>query len=744
MVDRGRGHDSQLPAVPSPLGASIMPYDITATYSGDASFSSSAGTATAALTITPAISLTSVTSPTADVIFGNESTGTLTATVGTFSPVVTPTGTVTFTTSPSGATLCTAPVVQPGGLGTTASASCTPSDTQLPVGSYDIAADYSGDTDVAGSSGTQSPGVIVSAASTTTALVSVTPATVAVGTSGPTVDVSVAPQFAGSPTGAVLVTAVNTTTSATTVLCTVRLTATTSGAPSTGSCSTGSVVLTPATYDIELAYTPDTPDFTGSSTTAAAALTVTTDTTTTAITSIAPSSATSGSEQNVVISTTVTPVHGGPTAPAPTGTVTLTTVVGTGGGATTVTVCAASLTQPGGIGTPVIARCSPTATALPVGTHHLIATYAGDTNYVGSVSSAATLAINLGIVAVTVTSSAGSVLPGRPVTLTATVIPPSGLAVPTGTVRFTDATSGAVLCAAAPLVTTGGVPRATCTAILPTTPTQQIVATYSGDTNYPTASGTTVQHIKHGYWTVAKDGGVFAFGDAQFYGSMGGKPLNQPIVGIAGTADAGGYWLVASDGGIFAFGDAAFYGSKGNQQLNQPMVGMQPTRDGKGYWMVAADGGVFNYGDAQFYGSTGNLHLNSSIVGMVATNDGLGYFLVAADGGVYAFGDARFVGNGTPNSSSPVVGLAPTPSGAGYWLASANGAVSNFGDAKFYGSMANQNLVSPVVGIGSTTDGGGYWLVAADGGIFAFGNAIFDGSTGNITLNSPMVSLADI
>ncbi|MHB8289944.1 MAG: hypothetical protein ACYDEY_12025 [Acidimicrobiales bacterium] len=28
-------------------------------------------------------------------------------------------------------------------------------------------------------------------------------------------------------------------------------------------------------------------------------------------------------------------------------------------------------------------------------------------------------------------------------------------------------------------------------------------------------------------------GGLFAFGDARFYGSMGAEPLNKPIVGIA-------------------------------------------------------------------------------------------------------------------------------------------------------------------------------------------------------------------
>ena len=36
-----------------------------------------------------------------------------------------------------------------------------------------------------------------------------------------------------------------------------------------------------------------------------------------------------------------------------------------------------------------------------------------------------------------------------------------------------------------------------------------------------------------GYWVVASDGGLFAFGDAGFDGSMGGTPLNEPVVGMA-------------------------------------------------------------------------------------------------------------------------------------------------------------------------------------------------------------------
>ena len=38
-----------------------------------------------------------------------------------------------------------------------------------------------------------------------------------------------------------------------------------------------------------------------------------------------------------------------------------------------------------------------------------------------------------------------------------------------------------------------------------------------------------------GYRFVATDGGVFSYGGAQFYGSMGGKHLNKPVVAMAGT-----------------------------------------------------------------------------------------------------------------------------------------------------------------------------------------------------------------
>ena len=168
-----------------------------------------------------------------------------------------------------------------------------------------------------------------------------------------------------------------------------------------------------------------------------------------------------------------------------------------------------------------------------------------------------------------------------------------------------------------------------------------------------------VQRTGDGYWLVADDGGVFAYGDVRFFGSTGAIKLNKPVNGMASTPSGLGYWLVASDGGIFAYGDAAFQGSTGALTLNSPIVGMAPTSTGLGYWLVAADGGVFAFGDAKFQGSTGDIKLNSPIVAIAATPTDGGYWLTAADGGVFAFGDAEFQGSaGGSKLNQPVGGVA--------------------------------------------------------------------------------------
>jgi len=155
---------------------------------------------------------------------------------------------------------------------------------------------------------------------------------------------------------------------------------------------------------------------------------------------------------------------------------------------------------------------------------------------------------------------------------------------------------------------------------------------------------------------------VFAF-DAPDLGSPAGQPLSRPMVGLAATPSGGGYWLVASDGGILAYGDAAFLGSTGGRALNRPIVGMAGTQTGRGYWLVASDGGIFAFGDAVFFGSAGGAPLVRPVVGMAATTRGRGYWLVAADGGVFAYGDASFHGSisSTDLGEGAAVGLAPVP-----------------------------------------------------------------------------------
>ncbi|HMC79526.1 MAG TPA: hypothetical protein VKO35_03165, partial [Acidimicrobiia bacterium] len=163
-----------------------------------------------------------------------------------------------------------------------------------------------------------------------------------------------------------------------------------------------------------------------------------------------------------------------------------------------------------------------------------------------------------------------------------------------------------------------------------------------------------------GYWLVASDGGIFAFGNAHFFGSTGSIHLNKPIVAAMASPSGGGYWLVASDGGIFAFGDAHFFGSTGSINLNKPIVAGMASPSGGGYWLVASDGGIFAFGDAHFFGSTGSINLNKPIAAAVATPSGTGYWLVARDGGIFGFGDGTFFGStGSVHLNQPIVAAMP-------------------------------------------------------------------------------------
>ena len=165
----------------------------------------------------------------------------------------------------------------------------------------------------------------------------------------------------------------------------------------------------------------------------------------------------------------------------------------------------------------------------------------------------------------------------------------------------------------------------------------------------------------HGYWEVGGDGGVFAFGDATFYGSPTGLHPNASIVAIAATSDGRGYWVASSDGGGFAYGDANFYGSAASERLNAPIVAVTSDASDKGYWLASSDGGVFAYGNAAFAGSAGGQALMEPVVSATAASGG-GYWLNASDGGIFSYGGAGFYGS---LGGSHVVSAAPAPASDG-------------------------------------------------------------------------------
>jgi hypothetical protein len=214
---------------------------------------------------------------------------------------------------------------------------------------------------------------------------------------------------------------------------------------------------------------------------------------------------------------------------------------------------------------------------------------------------------------------------------------------------------------------------------------------------------------RHGYWLDASDGGIFSFGDAGFFGSIPGlglhpagsglpNSLNAPIVGMVPSTTGQGYFMVASDGGVFAFGDAKFAGScPGIGGCSGAAVAVMPDHSGNGYWLVTSTGAGTAFGDAPFFGSPPPESV--AVVDAVPTPDGQGYWLLYANGAVYTFGDAAADGGplGYVNVYNPARAIFPTADGVGYWVASAKGDVFTSGNAPFLGSMSATPLNGQII-----------------------------------------------
>jgi hypothetical protein len=219
-----------------------------------------------------------------------------------------------------------------------------------------------------------------------------------------------------------------------------------------------------------------------------------------------------------------------------------------------------------------------------------------------------------------------------------------------------------------------------------------------------------------GYWLDASDGGVFSYGDTGFYGSIPGLGINPagsglpnsldaPIVGMVPSFDDRGYFMVASDGGVFAFGDATFEGScPGIGGCSGSAVDVMPYQSGKGYWLVTSTGNVYAFGNAPHLGSPGQqsspITSGVSMTVFPPGNTVYGYWILDADGQVFNYGSALTPGQvpaGLVGGANPATAIFTTSDDAGFWVASAQGKVFPFGDAPNDGDMSGTKLNGSII-----------------------------------------------
>lgn len=281
-----------------------------------------------------------------------------------------------------------------------------------------------------------------------------------------------------------------------------------------------------------------------------------------------------------------------------------------------------------------------------------------------------------------------------------------------------------------------------------------------------TSASTTTTSVaaaapSHGYWLVGADGGVFAFGDARYYGRPAPATTHDPVVGIAATPDHLGYWVASADGGVFAFGDAQYGGSlpglgiggprpsARGRHLAAPIVGIaaSPTA---GYWLAASDGAIFSFGGAHFYGSCTATPLPAcvgSTVALVPDPTGSGYWLLMADGDMVGFGSVPSVGDGdcqrlARQENVLAAGATATPDGKGYWVVLSDGSTCAEGDAVKYGIWEADEVTDardPAVALMPDQQGQGAWTALAKGQVDRYGNAPRLGDLGRAKLAGKIV-----
>lgn len=200
-----------------------------------------------------------------------------------------------------------------------------------------------------------------------------------------------------------------------------------------------------------------------------------------------------------------------------------------------------------------------------------------------------------------------------------------------------------------------------------------------------------------------------------------------------------GYWVVADDGQVFAFGDARTHAKVDPSAIENtaysPIVDMTSTPTGQGYWLLQANGKVHAYGDAAVWSDATTAN---NFISIASTNTGGGFYLLQRDGGVWAYGDAVYYGNAVPSGliddayAYTGTGIATSPVDDGYWITDGNGQVQAFGGLTDHGGITpfRSGLMPTewVRSIKAARDGSGYWLLGGSGDVYAKGGAPVYGS----------------
>ncbi|MEV6128057.1 Ig-like domain-containing protein [Streptomyces violaceusniger] len=399
-------------------------YTVTATYGGDAGVASSTGSGS--VTVGQGTSTTTVSVSPSPAVCGETVTICADVTVAAPSTCI-PTGNVTFVVS-GGPTLT-------GVLDATGQACVT--TNAIPVGTHTVTVTYAGDGGVTGSAGTGS--VTVNQASSTTVL-TITPSTVSCGET-----VSLCAQVTTTPPG--------TCTPTGTVTFTIAGGPTLTGVlDATGQACVTTSAIPPGTHAVTATYSGDT-GVVGSS--ASGSVTVNQGVSTTTL-SFLPSSPVCGQPVTLCAQVTVA----SPSTCTVTGTVTFTIA----GGPTLIGTLDAN------------GQACVTSNAIPVGTHAVTATYAGNTGVAGS-SASGSVTIGQAASTTTLTITPASPVCGQPVTLCAQVTTnPPGTCAPTGTVTFVitggPTLTGTLNASGQACVTTSAIPAGA----------HAVTATYGGNT----------------------------------------------------------------------------------------------------------------------------------------------------------------------------------------------------------------------------------------------------------------------